>query len=57
MPKRRLIFLTLVQVENRHRYHPPLTKETPANQVELLTLADLGSLEVFFPIDALEQQQ
>ena len=53
MPKRRLINLALVQVENRHRYHSPLTKETPVNQALLLKFADLGSLEVFFLIAAL----
>ena len=48
MPKRSLIYLTSVQVKS-HRLiaYTIKTKEPPANQALLLTLATLGSLEVF----------
>jgi len=48
MPKHSLIYLTLVQVKS-HRLiaYTIKTKEPPANQDLLLTLASLGSLEVF----------
>ena len=47
--ERSLIYLTLVQVKS-HRLiaYTIKTKEPPANQALLLTLASLGSLEVFF---------